>query len=124
MIDVNKINPFDTHVYWKHTLPLNNKKMDADNEDRRLGTLCVIKFNGEVIAQGFAKFSKKEKQFNKETGRKVSYKRALEFLGVHKKIRLNYWLRYFNRDDANAMDYFKKSYNTWSEGHPLACYTV
>ena len=116
---MNDFNPFKVHIYWKHITPLDIRNKLDGGENPQPRTICFIKNNGEIIATGEAFMSKNEKQFVKETGRKLSFKRALAQLRFCKRFRECLWARYFLRED----DMLKELAEVFEE-NPIPCFKV
>jgi len=59
-------------------------------------TKCLIQnqTNLEINGKGIAKLGKKEKQFNKDLGRKISLKKAMSNIGLNKETRTLFWNEY------------------------------
>lgn len=83
-------NVNNNKVYFSH----NTEKTELTNGQ----TLCRIidLETGEILAQGTAFCSLKD-NFNRNTGRKVSLKKALEKLNLTAEQRKIYWDMYFER---------------------------
>lgn len=59
-------------------------------------TECIIenKTHSHIRGKGIAKLGKKEKQFNKDFGRKISLKKAMAAIGLNKETRTLFWNEY------------------------------
>jgi len=81
-------------VSWEHG--------NFTNESEQYGkplisyTQCIIenKTNSHIIGKGIAQLGKKEKQFNKDFGRKISMKKAMKDIGLNKETRTLFWNEY------------------------------
>lgn len=81
-------------VSWEH----GNFVNESHQYDKQLlsYTRCIIenKVNTLIIGKGIAKLGKKEKQFNKDFGRKISLKKAMAAIGLNKETRTLFWNEY------------------------------
>lgn len=86
-------------VSWKHknTLQDNSNKLDGiPCPPKESFTECKIenKTNSSIKGTGYAMVGKNEKFFNKDKGRKVSLKRAMQKIGLNKETRTLFWYHY------------------------------
>lgn len=86
-------------VSWIHnnTLQDKDKKMDQRRKsDTGSYTECYIenKTNPPIKGIGYAILGKKERQFNKDIGRKISMACAMKNMGLNKKTRTLFWNEY------------------------------
>jgi len=86
-------------VKWKHMNNTQNinRKMDSNiHYNNSSYTECEIinKNNPYILGIGVAKVGKKEKNFNKEIGRKISLKKALLAIELDKETRAIFWEEY------------------------------
>lgn len=61
-------------------------------------TMCYMTLDGNYVG-GYALCSSND-VFNKETGRKIALRRALEMAGVDKPHRTAIWLKYHSRNEV------------------------
>ena len=86
-------------VSWKHenTLQDNSNKLDGiPCPPKESFTECKIenKTNSSIKGTGYAMVGKNEKFFNKDKGRKISLKRAMQKIGLNKETRTLFWNEY------------------------------
>jgi hypothetical protein len=85
-------------VSWYHQNPIKNEnKMSITIFSSETPcTECIIenKTNSHIRGKGIAKLGKKEKQFNKDFGRKISLKKAMTTIGLNKETRTLFWNEY------------------------------
>jgi len=79
-------------VSWYHE----NFLSTPEEKSITSNTQCIIenKVNTHIIGKGIAKLGKKEKQFNKDLGRKISLKKAMSNIGLNKETRTLFWNEY------------------------------
>jgi hypothetical protein len=95
-----KVNDFTFYVQWRH---YNNVGQTVNKMDNHIysskstisWTECIIKNaeTGEIERQGRAFLGKKEKNYNKDTGRRVALAEGLTVFP--KEIRKLFWEAYF-----------------------------
>lgn len=88
------------YLRWHHVNNLQwnpNKLENIGKEQPRSYTSCEVvnAETKEIVAHATAYLGKKEKHFNKETGRKVALRKLLESLNLIKEERRQIWVQYF-----------------------------
>lgn len=81
--------------YWINWTHENATKYEK-SENINSFTVCLIQnqTNLELSGRGIAILGQKEKQFNKDFGRKISMKKAMKDLRLNKETRTLFWNEY------------------------------